>query len=54
MIGEQNWMTTWGRLMFRRFPTGLALGIATALGFKGYDAYLGGGHDDHGSHGGHH
>ncbi|XP_034243241.1 NADH dehydrogenase [ubiquinone] 1 beta subcomplex subunit 3 [Thrips palmi] len=53
IIGPQNWSTRWGRLFFRKFPLGLALGIATALGFKGYDSYVGDGHDDHG-HGGHH
>ncbi|XP_026293983.1 NADH dehydrogenase [ubiquinone] 1 beta subcomplex subunit 3 [Frankliniella occidentalis] len=53
LIGPQNWSTTWGRIMFRKFPVGLALAAGTVALEMAYDSYNGSGDHGHG-HGEHH
>lgn len=53
IAGPKTWMSTWGRLVFRRFPVGLGLGIATAAAFKLLESDDGHGHGDAHGHGHH-
>ena len=54
ITGPKNFKATWGRVVWRRFGTGLAIALALVGIEKGYDTYYGTGDHGHGAGHGHH